>query len=116
MLFPLLLAAAHAVQPDPNAATSPPPVANPQPPAIDVTASMVAYRDWRICLEAALATDGRRSARVRAEGAFETCSAQEQALSVATLAAFGPDGGADLMGRFSRDTRAELGAPPQPRR
>jgi hypothetical protein len=116
MLFPLLLAAFQAAQPGSNAATSPPPVANPQPPAIDVTGSMAAYRDWRICLEAALATDGRRSARVRADGAFETCSPHEAALSAATIAAFGPDGGAELMGRFSRETRAELGASPQHRR
>ena len=108
MLFPLLLAVLHAGQPGANA-TSPPPVADPQPPAVDVTASMVAYRDWRICLEAALATDGRRSARVRADGAFETCAAHEEALGVATIAAFGP-GGAELMSRFSRETRAELGA------
>jgi hypothetical protein len=110
MLFLLVLAALQAAQPGSNAAApSAPPIANPQPPAIDVTASMAAYRDWRICLEAALVTDTRRSARVRADAAFETCAAQEEALSVATIAAFGL-GGAELMSRFSRETRAELGA------
>ena len=91
MLYHVLFAVLQGGLPAPHAATIPPPVANPQPPAIDVTASMAAYRDWRICLEAALATDARRSARVRAD------------------AAFGP-GGTELADRFRRDTRAELGA------
>jgi hypothetical protein len=112
MLIPLLFAAIQ-IAPASNAATSPPPVANPEPPAIDITAGMRAYAEWRMCIDAARgAGPDQRSPRRRADAAIASCAVHEEALSTATLAAFGPAAGADLMARFRRDTRAQIGASP----
>jgi len=111
MLIPLLLAALQPAPPS-SAATSPPPVANPAAPTIDTTASLRAHIDWRMCIDAARgAGPGVASPRRQADAAIAGCTVHEEALNAA-LAAFGPAAGADLMGRFRRDTRAQVGASP----
>jgi len=100
MLTALLLAAAQPAQ------------AAPPDDAIDVTASIIAYRDWRLCLDGLLGPPPRprRPRRADVEAAFAACRAHEDSLRTATAAAFGPAQGAEVFADFRTRTRAELGA------
>lgn len=107
MLTALFLAAAPL-------APAPPAPAPPPRDAIDVTASLVAYRDWRLCLDARLGPPPRprRPKRKAAEAALAECRSHEDGLRTALAAAFGAAEGAGMFAKFARDTRAEIGAAP----
>lgn len=102
----LLLSAQTAVQPAP---------ASPSSDSIDVTASLVAYRDWRLCLDSRLGPPprARRPKRSAIEAALVTCRSHEDSLRSALAVAFGPSEGAEMFAKFARDSRAEIGLPPE---
>jgi hypothetical protein len=107
MLALFLLAALQAAPAPPVAADKP----------IDVTASLIAYRDWRLCLDGVLGPPPRaRMPKPKAvEAAFEACRSHEDSLRKAVVDAFGPEEGGQAFDRFRRGTRTELGVPPEPR-
>jgi hypothetical protein len=94
-------------------AAAQPAAAPPPKGAIDVTASIIAYRDWRLCLDSRLGPPprARRPKRKALAAALATCRSNEEALRTALAAAWGPVEGAAIFAKFARDTRAELGAP-----
>ena len=104
MLSLLLVAALQA---------APAPAAAPAEKPIDVTASLIAYRDWRLCLDGVLGPPPRaRPPKPKAvEAAFVTCRSHEVALREAVVAAFGPEQGGQAFDRFVRGARGELGVP-----
>jgi hypothetical protein len=88
---------------------------SPPKDAIDVTASIMAYTDWRLCLDSRLGPPPRvrRPRRKALEAALAACHPHEDSLQAALTAAWGPAEGAEMFAKFARDTRAEIGAPPQ---
>ncbi|HEV7660372.1 MAG TPA: hypothetical protein VGO55_11055 [Allosphingosinicella sp.] len=102
MLTALLLAFA---QPAPAPAPAP-------RPGIDVTASVGAYIDWRMCLDGRLGPPPRprQPGQAELEAAFAACRSHEDSMRTATAAAFGPAQGAEVFERFVRGAREELGA------
>jgi hypothetical protein len=94
-------------------AAAPAPAPAPGPP-IDVTASVGAYIDWRMCLDGRLGPPPRPRQPTQAalEAAFAACRSHEDTMRTATTAAFGPAEGAGVFERFVRGAREELGASP----
>jgi hypothetical protein len=106
MLIALLLASAQPAKPP------------AQEGAIDATPTIMAYVNWRVCLDGRLGPPPRRDAPTpRAlEAAFAACRPQEEALRAATIAAFGPERGGEAYANMVRGARAEVSAPFPPRR
>ena len=96
-------------------AAQPAPAAEPAPaePAVDVTDSLIAYRDWRLCIDARLGLPPRLRVPSQAavEAALASCRSHEESLRQAIATAFGPAQGAELFAGFAARTRTEIAAP-----
>ena len=91
-------------------AAAQPAAAAPAEASIDVTASLIAYRDWRLCLDSRLGPPprARPPKRKALEESLAACASHEQLLQSALATAFGPTEGAEMFAKFARDTRAEI--------
>ena len=115
MLIALLVAAAQPAQAAQPSQPAQPPA---EEPAIDVTASVRAYVNWRVCLDSQLGQPPRPVAPAprAVDAAFAACRPQQDTLRAATAAAFGPQGGAEVYATMVREGRTQVSAPFPPRR
>jgi len=103
----LIALALSAAQP---AAPTPPPAARAPETAIDVTAGVIAIRDWLTCLDAegARATATREAGAAQMRGAFSACAGWEESTRTAVTAAFGAERFRDIAARLRREWPAQF--------